>query len=38
MFPIRVIESIGYPKSFIIANSRGWSRDPNAFLKSMSSR
>ena len=38
MFPIKSTESAGYPKSLIMANSRGWSSDPNAFLKSMYSR
>ena len=35
MFPIRVTASSGYPRSFVMANSLAWSREPNAFLKSM---
>jgi hypothetical protein len=35
MFPVCVTASSGYPRSFIIANSLAWSREPNAFLKSM---
>lgn len=35
IFPISVTASSGYPRSFIIARSRAWSRKPNAFLKSM---
>ena len=38
MFPIRVIASFGYPKSFVIANSLAWSRDPKAFFKSIYNR
>ena len=38
MFPIRVTASSGYPRSFVMANSLAWSREPNAFLKSMYSR
>jgi hypothetical protein len=38
MFPIRVTASTGYPKSFVIANSFAWSREPKAFLKSIYSR
>ena len=35
MFPIRVTASSGYPRSFVMANSLAWSREPKAFLKSM---
>ena len=35
MFPMRFMESVGYPKSFIIAKSLAWSIEPKAFLKSM---
>ena len=35
MFPTNLTASSGYPKSFMMANSRAWSIDPNAFLKSM---
>ena len=35
MFPMRFMESVGYPKSFIMAKSLAWSIEPKAFLKSM---
>lgn len=35
MFPINVTASTRYLRSFIIARSWAWSRDPNAFLKSI---
>ena len=35
IFPMRLIESLGYPKSVIMARSRAWSMEPKAFLKSM---
>ena len=35
MSPINATASIGYPRSFIIAKSLAWSREPNVFLKSM---
>ena len=35
MFPMRFMESLGYPKSFIIAKSLAWSMEPKAFLKLM---
>ena len=38
MFPIRVTASSGYPRSFVIANSLAWSREPKAFLKLMYNR
>ena len=38
MFPIKVTASSGYPRSFVIANSLAWSREPKAFLKSIYSR
>jgi hypothetical protein len=35
MFPMRFMESLGYPKSFIMAKSLAWSMESKAFLKSM---
>ena len=35
MFPMRFMESEGYPMSFIMAKSLAWSIEPNTFLKSM---
>ena len=35
MLPTKATASSGYPKSFIMASSLAWSRDPNAFLKSI---
>ena len=35
IFPMRCMESVGYPRSFIMAKSLAWSMEPNAFLKSM---
>ena len=35
MFPIKVTASSEYPKSLVTANSLAWSRDPNAFFKSI---
>ena len=35
MFPMRFMESVGYPRSFIMAKSLAWSMEPKAFLKSM---
>ena len=35
MFPMRFMESLGYPRSFYMAKSRAWSMEPNAFLESM---
>ena len=32
---MRFMESVGYPRSFIMAKSLAWSMEPNAFLKSM---
>jgi hypothetical protein len=31
MFPMRLMESVGYPKSFIMARSLAWSIEPKAF-------
>ena len=38
MFSIRDTASSGYPKSLVITSSLAWSRDPNAFLKSIYNR
>ncbi len=38
MFPIKDTASSGYPKSLVTASSLAWSRDPNAFLKSIYNR
>jgi hypothetical protein len=38
MFPIKDTTSSGYPKSLVTASSFAWSRDPNAFLKSIYNR
>ena len=35
MFPMRLMASVGYPRSFIITKSLAWSVEPKAFLKSM---
>ena len=35
MLPIGLMASCGYPRSAMMASSRVWSIDPNAFLKSM---
>ena len=35
MFPIRDTALSGYPKSLVTASNLAWSRDPDAFLKSI---
>ena len=36
MFPMRFMESLGYPKYFIMASSLAWLMEPKAFFKSKS--
>ena len=35
IFSMRLMESVGYLRSFIMARSLAWSMEPKAFLKSM---
>ena len=35
MFPMRFMESAGYPRSFIMTKNLAWSIEPKAFLKSI---
>ena len=35
MFPMRCMESVGYPRSFIMTKSLAWSMEPKAFLRSI---
>ena len=35
MLPTRLMTSVGYTRSFIVAKSLAWSMEPKAFLKSM---
>jgi hypothetical protein len=38
MDPTKVMASLGYPKSDIIARSLAWSMEPKALVKSMNNR
>jgi hypothetical protein len=38
MLPIKFMASCGYLRSAMMASSRAWLIDPNAFLKSMYSK